>query len=83
MHMPDDPRKSCCTMADCYPTEIRTVDSRIYARRRENTAWLIPPQKVARNRDNPDGRNHLCTPPPPSTSHRPETVLCFSPEGAI
>ena len=83
-HMPDDPTKSCCNMADCYPTEIRTVDSRIYARRRENTSWLlIPPQKVERNRDKPGGRNHLCTPAPPSTSHRPETVLCFSPEGAI
>jgi hypothetical protein len=50
-HMPDDPRKSCCNMADCYPTEIRIVDGRIYARRREDAKWLpIPPQKVEQPR---------------------------------
>ena len=83
-HMPDDPTKSCCNMADCYPTEIRMVDSRIYARRREDAKWLpIPPQKVERNRDNPDGRNHLCAPPPTATSHPPDTVFCFALGGAI
>jgi len=31
-HVPDDPTKSRCNMADCYPTEIRIVDGRIDAR---------------------------------------------------
>jgi hypothetical protein len=26
----------------------------------------VPPQKIERNRDNPDGRNHVCMPPPAS-----------------
>ena len=64
-HMPDNPVLSCCNSADCYPTEIRYVDGKIYARRREDGKYiLIPVQKVERNRDNPDGRNHLCAPPP-------------------
>ena len=80
-HMPDNPALSCCNDADCYPTEIRNIDGRIYARRREDGKYiLIPPQKVERNRDNPDGRNHLCA-PPPSTSFV-DTVYCFALGGA-
>ena len=64
-HMPDNPTLSCCNNADCYPTEIQYVDGKIYARRREDGKYiLIPSQKIERNRDNPDGRNHLCAPPP-------------------
>jgi hypothetical protein len=34
------------------------------AERREDGKYiLIPSQKIERNRDNPDGRNHLCAPP--------------------
>jgi hypothetical protein len=77
-YMPDNPSMSCCNKADCYPTEIRYVGSTIYARRREDGKFiLIPPQKVERNRDNPDGRNHLCAPPPNSLSPS-DTVFCFS-----
>src|SRR5207247_3943184 len=64
-YMPDNPSMSCCNKADCYPTEIKYISGSIYARRREDGKYiLIPPQKVERNRDNPDGRNHLCAPPP-------------------
>jgi hypothetical protein len=42
-----------------------TFDGNLYAKRREDGKYiLIPPEKVEHNRDNPDGRNHLCTPPP-------------------
>jgi len=59
------PSVSCCNEADCYPTEIKYVDGELYAKRREDGKYIpIPPQKVERNRDNPDGRNHLCAPPP-------------------
>jgi hypothetical protein len=34
-YMPDNPAKSCCNKADCYPTEIKYVSGSIYARRRE------------------------------------------------
>jgi hypothetical protein len=81
-HMPDNPALSCCNNADCYPTDIRYVDGRIYAKRREDGKYiLIPPQKVERSRDNPDGRNHLCA-PPPGLSNSSDTVFCFALGGA-
>ena len=81
-YMPDNPVRSCCNSADCYPTEIKYVGGGIYARRREDGKYiLIPPQKVERNRDNPDGRNHLCAPPPDST-YPEDSVFCFSLGGA-
>lgn len=81
-YMPDHPYTSCCNNADCYPTEIWYVDGSIYARRREDGKYiLIPPNKVERNRDNPDGRNHLCAPPPSGYSSS-DTVFCFALGGA-
>jgi hypothetical protein len=81
-HMPDNPSVSCCNEADCYPTEIKYVDGELYAKRREDGKYIpIPSQKVERNRDNPDGRNHLCA-PPPSVFHPSDTVYCFALGGA-
>jgi hypothetical protein len=80
--MPDNPSASCCNDADCYPAEIRYVDGNIYAKRREDGKYIpIPPEKVERNRDNPDGRNHLCA-PPPNAFHQSDTVFCFALGGA-
>ncbi|MBH5398084.1 hypothetical protein HZZ13_09805 [Bradyrhizobium sp. CNPSo 4010] len=80
-HMPDNPSLSCCNSADCYPTDIKYIDGQIYARRREDGRYiLIPPQKVERNRDNPDGRNHLCAPPPALSPL--DSVYCFALGGA-
>jgi hypothetical protein len=77
-YMPDNPASSCCNNADRYPTEIKYVGGNIYARRREDGKYiLIPARKVERNRDNPDGGNHLCA-PPPTSFHPPDTVFCFS-----
>jgi hypothetical protein len=77
--MPDHPYRSCCNKADCYPTEIRIIDGAIFAKRREDGNFIaVPAAKVERNRDNPDGRNHLCAPPPTATSYPPDTVFCFS-----
>jgi hypothetical protein len=80
--MPDKPSVSCCGNADCYPTEIKSIDGKIYAKRREDGKYImIPPEKVERNRDNPDGRNHLCAPPPVG-SEPSDTVFCFALGGA-
>ena len=77
--MPDNPSRSCCNNADCYPTEIKYGAGTIYARRREDGKYiLIPAQKIERNRDNPDGRNHLCAPPPSAYNDAADTVFCFS-----
>jgi hypothetical protein len=47
-HMPDNPSASCCNEADCYPTEIKYVDGKIYARRREDGKYIpVPPEKVS------------------------------------
>jgi hypothetical protein len=76
-HMPDNPALSCCNNADCYPTEILYADGKIYAKRREDGRYIfIPSQKLERNRDNPDGRNHLCAPPPELSPM--DTVYCFA-----
>jgi len=80
--MPDKPAASCCNDADCYPTEIKYVDGNIYAKRREDGKYIpVPAEKVERNRDNPDGRNHLCA-PPPSAFPPSDTVFCFALGGA-
>jgi hypothetical protein len=77
-HMPDRPSVSCCNDADCYPTEIKYVEGNIYAKRREDGKYiLIPPEQVERNKDNPDGRNHIYA-PPPNAFHPSDTVLCFA-----
>lgn len=75
---PDDPKMSCCNMVDCYPTEIRFIGGKLHARRREDGHWLpIPPEKIERHRDNPDGRNHICA-PSPTASYPENTVFCFT-----
>jgi hypothetical protein len=68
---------SCCDNRDCYPTEVRIVGGEIFAKRREDGKFIaVPADRVDRRRDNPDGRNHMCAPPPTST-HPPDTVFCF------
>jgi hypothetical protein len=81
-YMPDNPAKSCCNKQDCYPTEIKYVGTTIFAKRREDGAWIVvPPQKIERNRDNPDGRNHVCMPPP--NHSQAGSVFCFALGGGI
>lgn len=81
-YMPDQPSKSCCNKADCYPTEAKFERSRWWAKRREDGKWLaIPYEKVERDREMPDPRAHLCAPPPTATHYPPDTVFCFGAGG--
>jgi hypothetical protein len=81
--MPDEPSKSCCNMADCYPTQVKYHDGQWWALRREDQKYIpVPWKKVEINRSNPDGRNHLCA-PPPSSNYAPNTVFCFALGGGI
>lgn len=76
---PDNPNVSCCDKKDCYPTAARHRNGRWEAQRREDGKWLIvPEQKIERIRDNPDGRAHLCAPPPEGESYHENGVICFS-----
>jgi hypothetical protein len=82
-YMPDQPTKSCCNKADCYPTQVKFQDGQWWALRREDGRYIpVPWSKVEQRRDNPDGRNHLCA-PPPSSHHAPNTVFCFALGGGI
>lgn len=75
--MPDNPSVSCCNNRDCYPVEARHDEQGWLAKRREDGKWLrVPANKVETNRDNPDGRNHLCA-PTPDRAYTVE-VFCFT-----
>ena len=76
--MPDKPDRSCCNRQDCYPTDVRFRDGFWEAKRREDGRYVrIPWEKVEQRRDNPDGRNHVCM-PPPNRIYRGEEVFCFA-----
>jgi hypothetical protein len=78
-NMPDNPARSCCNKVDCYPTEATFRDGQWFARRREDGRFIpVPWSKVERNRDNPDGRNHVCMPPPNARGYPPDTIFCFA-----
>lgn len=77
--MPDEPWRSCCSKRDCYPTESRWQNGHWWALRREDSKWLqVPDAKVEIMRDSPDGRSHVCA-PPPSDYHTTISVFCFKP----
>lgn len=76
--MPDKPNISCCNRQDCYPTEVRFRDGFWEAKRREDGRYIrIPWEKVEQNRDNPDGRSHVCM-PPPYRGYQDAEVFCFT-----
>jgi hypothetical protein len=76
---PDNRNISCCSKIDCYPTAARMTEFGTWqAKRREDGKWLnVPPQTVEQERDNPDGRPHLCAPPPEREHTYPSGVICF------
>jgi hypothetical protein len=58
---PDDRTISCCDLQDCYPAEFKNEGGTWFFRRREDGEWMvIPASKFESERDNPDGRNHIC-----------------------
>jgi len=76
--MPDNPNRSCCNRHDCYPTEVRYRDGHWEARRREDGRFIrVPREKIEQRRDNPDGRSHVCM-PPPNLGYRDDEVFCFT-----
>jgi hypothetical protein len=80
--MPDNRNVSCCDDRDCYPTEARLVNGQWEAKRREDGFWMkIPAQKVETERDNPDGRSHVCALQPSQWFPNDVTVYCFIPGG--
>jgi len=77
---PDQPSVSCCDNHDCYPAEVKNVGGTWFAKRREDGRWMaIPASKIEQNRDNPDGRNHVCMQRPGLA----DLVFCFSLGGGM
>ena len=75
---PDEPNLSCCSQRDCYSTLARFRNGHWQALRREDGKWLkVPAAKIELNRDSPDGRNHLCAPPPENEAAYENGVICF------
>ena len=60
---------SCCSIADCRPTDYRTVGDH-YEALIENKWVAIPPRKVLQRTDNPVGRAVVCWTPE-------RGVMCF------
>ena len=63
---------SCCSSNDCYPTPIKKIDGKWYARRREDGVWMfVPDYKLEQNqpdpRESPDYQSHACMQPPNMT----------------
>lgn len=58
---PDDPKVSCCNKYDCFPAEIRHEDGKLYVKSQWDGEWVeMPPEKIDRSREAPDGQNHAC-----------------------
>lgn len=60
-YMPDRPTALCCDRTDCAPARAKFENGKWFARWTDDESWVeIPPHKVERERDMPDGRSHLC-----------------------
>lgn len=58
---PDNRAISCCHEKDCAPAQSKLVNGSWFARNSDTEEWLeIPPGRIERDRDSPDGRSHLC-----------------------
>ncbi len=70
-----DTGQSCCSVADCRPTEARTRGDR-YEVLIEGKWMAVPSQRVLNRSDNPTGRAVVCWTPA-------QGIMCFvhGPEG--
>jgi len=76
-YRPNNPHMSRYNKKDCYPTSIKLVDGKYYARRREDGHWVyINPDRLEQNqtdmKESPDGQSHACMGPPGVSN----TVYC-------
>ena len=70
-----DTGRSCCSIADCRPTEARTRGDH-YEVLIEDKWLVVPPQRILTRTDNPTGRAVVCWTPALG-------IMCFvhAPEG--
>lgn len=73
--MRPDTKTSCCNLADCRPTEVRTVGDHYEVMK--DGCWIrVPPDKILKITA-PDGGAHLCAPASEGTSFEPDFVFCI------
>ena len=73
--MRPDTQTSCCNLADCRPTEIRTVAEHYEVLKDDR--WIrVPSDKIVKITA-PDGGAHICAPPSDSTLWQPDDVFCI------
>ena len=80
--VPNNRTMSCCHEQDCSPAESRVEDGNWVARKVGGDGdWVaVPPEKIERDRESPDGRSHLCS--RRVLTYKPgdeQLVLCFIP----
>jgi len=69
-----DTRTSCCNLADCRPTEIRSAGDHYEVKK--DGRWIrVPPEKIVKVAP-PDGGAHICAPPSTSLVWGPDEVFC-------
>jgi len=70
-----DTKTSCCNLADCRPTEIRSAGDHYEVKK--DGRWIrVPPEKIVKVSP-PDGGAHICAPPSTNTIWGPDEVFCI------
>src|SRR5262245_37579749 len=70
-----DTKTSCCNLADCRPTEIRSGGDHYEVKK--DGRWIrVPPKKIVKTAA-PDGGAHICAPPTASPVWGPDEVFCI------
>jgi hypothetical protein len=70
-----DTKTSCCNLADCRPTEIRSAGDHYEVKK--DGRWIrVPSEKIVKVAP-PDGRAHICAPPTASSTWGPDEVFCI------
>jgi hypothetical protein len=69
-----DTKTSCCNLADCRPTEIRSSGDH-YEVKKDGRWVRVPPEKIVKTAP-PDGGAHICAPPSASPVWGPDEVFC-------
>jgi hypothetical protein len=72
--MRPDTKTSCCNLADCRPTEVRSSNDH-YEIKKDGRWIRVPLDKIVKTAA-PDGGAHICAPPTESTAWDPDYVFC-------
>ena len=75
---PDNREASCCNLQDCFPTEIKVIEGKLFAKSKWTQRWVyIPPNKIDREARPYDGQNHACM-TLPNAEYPGDQPLCFA-----